>query len=147
MPFITGDERSDKTATALRFIVEVDGSILAQFSECSGLDVTVAADSYQEGGDNGVTLKFPGRVDYSNLQLKRGIAESTDLFDWMMAVTRGEHVRKNVSVQVVTPDMTVIRTWQFKEAFPVKWTGPSLQSTGSSAVVEALDLAHEGLLT
>jgi phage tail-like protein len=56
-------------------------------------------------------------------------------------------VRKNVSIQVLTPDMTEIRRWQFKEAFPVKWSGPSLQTTGNSIAVESLELAHEGFLT
>lgn len=146
MPAYPGDAVSDKTATAFCFTVEVDGSIIAMFTECSGLGLSIAEEKYEEGGENNVTLKFPGRVDYTNLTLKRGIAESTDLLDWVKGVMQGEHLRKNVSIRVLTPDLTEIQRWQFKDAFPVRWTGPSLQTTSNSVAVETLELAHNGFV-
>jgi len=143
---IIGDATSSKTATANSFAVEIDGSIVAKFTECSGLGVTIAVQKYEEGGDNGVTLKFQGRADYANIVLKSGVAESTDLFDWMLKIVRGEYSRKNVSIRVLHADLAEIRSWQFTGAFPVKWTGPSLQSASNSMAIETLELAHEGFV-
>jgi phage tail-like protein len=142
----TGDAVSSKTVVAHNFAVEIDGSIVAKFTECSGLAVTVSVDKYEEGGDNGVTLKFQGRTDYTNIVLKSGVAESTDLFDWMLKIIRGEYSRKNVSIRVLAADLSEIRSWQFTGAFPVKWTGPSLQSSSNSMAIETLELAHEGFV-
>jgi len=147
MTTLAGNDVTSKTAATQRFSVEIDGSIAATFSECSGLAVQIATQKYEEGGDNGVTLKFQGRVDYTNIVLKHGITESTDLFDWLLRIVRGEYARKNVSVRVLTSDLSEIRSWQFKGAFPVKWTGPTLNTTSSSIAIETLELAHEGFVT
>jgi phage tail-like protein len=146
MTTFVGDDVTSKTATAGRFAVEIDGSIVATFSECSGLAVTIAVQKYEEGGDNGVTLKFPGRADYSNIVLKHGITESTDLFDWIMQIINGENARKNVSIRVVNQDLSDIRVWHFTGAFPVKWTGPTMQTTSNSIAIETFELAHEGFV-
>jgi phage tail-like protein len=146
MKTFAGDDVSSKTATSSHFAVEIDGSIVASFTECSGLGVTIGVDKYEEGGDNGVTLKFQGRTDYTNIVLKHGITESTDLFDWLIKIVRGEYARKNVSIRVLTADLSEIRSWQFTGAFPVKWTGPTLTANASSVAIETLELAHEGFV-
>ncbi len=147
MTTLAGSETTSKTATLPRFAVEIDGSIAATFTECSGLGVTVATQKYEEGGDNSVTLKFQGRVDYTNIVLKHGVTESTDLFDWMLRIIRGEFARKNISIRVLNADLSEIRSWQFTGAFPVKWTDPSLNTTSGSIAIETLELAHEGFVT
>ncbi len=140
-----------KTGLAARFEVEIDGSVVASFSECSGMGVTVATEKLEEGGANSKTLKFPGRVDYSNLTLKHGVTDSTDLFDWFMQVVRGEKVRKQVSVRLFnygsgSGEMVETVSWQYLNAFPVKWTGPSLEAGSTSVAIESLELAHEGFV-
>ena len=35
--------------------------------------------------------------------------------------------------------------WDFKEAFPVKWTGPDLRADSGSVAIESVELAHRGL--
>jgi phage tail-like protein len=135
-----------------RFEIEIDGSVVATFSECSGLGVTVQTEKMEEGGANHTTHKFPGRVDYSNLVLKHGITYTTDLFDWFMQVVRGEKVRKQVSIRLFGYEaggdgLKEMTSWQYLDAFPVKWTGPTLQATSNNVAVETLELAHEGFVT
>ena len=36
------------------------------FSECSGLDMSLEIEEYKEGGNNGLILRFPTRVKWSN---------------------------------------------------------------------------------
>ena len=35
--------------------------------------------------------------------------------------------------------------WDFKEAFPYKWTGPDLRASSSDVAFESVELAHRGL--
>ena len=35
--------------------------------------------------------------------------------------------------------------WNFREAWPTKWTGPSFNATGNEVAIETLEIAHEGL--
>ena len=40
--------------------------------ECTGLEMSMQPEEYKEGGRNGAVLKFPNRVTWSNLTLKKG---------------------------------------------------------------------------
>jgi len=138
--------RSDKFGMAPRFAVEADGTIVATFSECSGLSATVKTDSWEEGGLNYATQKFPGRTDYGNLTLKHGITDSLDLYNWFLQVVQGAMSRKSITIKLFTPDtQKVIRSWHLVRAFPVKWTGPSLQAGSNALAIETLEFAHDGL--
>ena len=35
--------------------------------------------------------------------------------------------------------------WNFVNAWPVKWTGPSFNAKNNDVSIETLELAHEGL--
>ena len=37
--------------------------------------------------------------------------------------------------------------WNFKDAYPVKWSGPELRGSNTEVAVETLELAHRGLTT
>ena len=137
---------SDKLALSPRFAVEVDGTIIATFSECSGLTATMRNDKWEEGGANHTTLKFPGRTDFGNITLKHGISYSSDLFDRVLKVLRSEDARKQITVKLVTQDLQEMRSWHFLRAFPVKWTGPTLQTTSNTIAVEAIEFAHDGFV-
>ena len=142
---------SDKIAVGPRFEVELGGSIVATFSECSGLGVTIQTEKLEEGGVNNTTRKLPGRSDFTNIVLKRGVTHSTDLYDWLVKVMNGQKVRQNISIRVFSwkpsgGGLEEMVNWQFANAFPVKWTGPSFQATGNAIAVETLELAHDGFV-
>src|SRR3954471_21600460 len=53
----------------------VTDTLLGGFTECGGLEMNLAIEDYKEGGNNGAVLKFPGRVSWANLSLKRGVTQ------------------------------------------------------------------------
>jgi phage tail-like protein len=136
----------DKIAVGARFDLEITGIVVASFSECSGFGLTLATDKLEEGGVNYTTRKLPGRTDFTNLVLKRGVTSSTELFDWTMETINGRVKRKTVTLHVLNPgakpeEMTF---WEFIRAFPVKWTGPTFQSNSNAGAIETFELAHDG---
>jgi phage tail-like protein len=115
------------------------------FSECTGLDISLDVEEYKEGGNNVCTLRFPTRVKWSNIRLKRGIATSDDLWLWHFGFVNGQVVRRDGVVTLQDEQQNAVKTWSFTRGLPVKWTGPSLNAAQNQIAIEELEIAHEGL--
>lgn len=115
------------------------------FSECSGLDMSLDVEEYKEGGNNGRILRFPTRIKWSNLRLKRGVATSDDLWLWHFGFVQGQVVRRDGVVTLQDEQQNPVKTWSFTRGLPVKWTGPSLNAAQNQIAIEELEIAHEGL--
>ena len=115
------------------------------FSECTGLDMSLDIEEYKEGGNNGLTLRFPTRVKWSNLRLKKGIATSDDLWLWHFGFVQGQVLRRDGVVTLQDEQQNPVKTWSFTRGLPVKWTGPSLNAAQNQIAIEELEIAHEGL--
>jgi phage tail-like protein len=127
------------------FLVELDGITQASFSECSGLDSHTEVIENHQGGDN-VVYKLPGKTSFSNLTLKWGLTDSTELWAWRLAVMEGNVQRKHGSIVVYDlANSTEVARWNFVNAWPAKWTGPAFDAKGNAIAIETLELAHEGI--
>ena len=128
------------------FHVEIDGITRASFQEVSGLDSTIDVTEYREGGDETIR-KLPGRTKFSNIVMKRGTTDNSDLYDWHMRWVTGNPnaERKNVYVILLDRQGNEKIRWHFVNAWPVKWTGPSFNAKGNDTAIETLEIAHEGL--
>jgi len=115
------------------------------FSECTGLDMSLDIEEYREGGNNGLILRFPSRVKWSNLRLKRGVATSDELWLWHFGFVSGQVVRRDGVVTLQDEQQKPVRSWSFTRGLPVKWTGPSLNASQNQVAIEELEIAHEGL--
>lgn len=133
-----------------RFLFEVDGVEIGTFSEVSGLSVEVAVDPVEEGGQNQFIHKLPGRMEWPNIVLKRGITQSDQLFEWLSR-TSGDGYEKEKSLDRNSAAITVLngtgdrlRTWVMDKALPVKWNGPQFASGSDAFAEEELEIAHHG---
>lgn len=122
------------------------GSLQLVFSELSGLKFETEVFDYQEGGENSFTHRLPGRSKASNLILKRGIAPTREFLHWYMKIAAGNIDKHNISVKMYDLANRHIASWEFADAYPVSWTGPSFKAGDSTLAVESLELAHSGLL-
>jgi len=127
------------------FLVEMDGITRAGFQECSGFDSTIDVIEHREGGENTTVRKLPGLTKYSNIVLKWGMTDDTDLYDWHHKVVRGDIERKNGSIVVLNRKGEEVARWNFYRAWPTKWDGPDLNAEGNDVAIETLELAHEGV--
>jgi phage tail-like protein len=128
------------------FLVELDGIAQASFIECGGLEGTTEVIETREGGDNTTVRKLPGKTTYSDLTLKWGLTASDELWRWRQQVIEGTVKRKNGSIVVFDlQNHREVARWNFVNAWPSKWDGPSLNARGSEVAIETLTLAHEGI--
>src|SRR5215203_1982093 len=139
----TGDRRDP--FRSFNFAVEIDGLARAGFRECSGLDASQDPIEYCEGTEGLTARKLPGLNKFSNITLKWGMTDDTELWDWRKKAMTGKVERKNGSIVLLDDTGAEKMRWNFREAWPTKWTGPSFNATGNEVAIETLEIAHEGL--
>src|ERR1700744_6271754 len=123
----TGDRHDP--VLAFRFAVEISGLFVAGFSEVSGLQAEIEVQEYREGGVNGYIHKRAGPTKYSsNLILKKGITDSTELWSWYRDVMRGKIKRKPVDVVLMSSAGEEWLRRKPQNAYPVNGTGAPLKA-------------------
>ena len=127
------------------FRVELDGITRAGFTDCTGLDSTQAPISYREGTDSLTGGKIPGTNVYSNITLKWGLSDDRELYDWRQKAADGTVQRKNGSIVLLDDQGNEKIRWNFVQAWPTKWTGPTFSAAGTAIAIESIDIAHEGV--
>ncbi len=127
------------------FQVEIDGITQASFAECTGLDSSTNVVEYREGGFNTTPRKLPGQSTYSDIVLKRGITDSAELWDWRQTVVNNNIERKNGSIVLRDNAGQEKMRWNFSEAWPSKWEGPSFDAKANDVAIETLTISHEGV--
>ena len=118
---------------------------LGCFTQVTGFSTQVDVLEYAEGGQNTFVHRLPTRTKQGNITLKRGvITDEKALIDWYQKTV--------VEVQPVSLIVTLndtenkrIRTWNFRNAYPIKWTGGDLNAGGTEFLTESLEVAHNGM--
>lgn len=127
------------------------------FQECSGLEIEMDIQEYQEGGRNNGVIRRAGRAKFQSIVLKRGMffeagdgttpKANADLWMWMQSIINGERPipRYDGIIYVKSQDNTVRATWVFERGLPAKIKGPELNGKTGEIAIEELTIAHEGL--
>ena len=134
-----------------KFLIEVDGLEIGKFLEVSGLTVDVKVETVEEGGENQFVHKLPGRLEWPNVVLKRGVTRSDNLFAWLskssgegFAGEGSKLTRRSAAIVLLGTDGKRLRSWTLADAFAVKWSGPQFAATSTDAATEELEIAHHG---
>jgi phage tail-like protein len=131
---------------AFNFRVEIDGLVVASFSEVSGLSSDGDTVDYREGTDVALTVrKLPGLRKYSNVTLKRGVTQSLDLWQWYLNVVSGVSDRRNGSIVLMNEERQDVIRWNVQNAFINKYEVSTLNASGNEVAIETVELVHEGL--
>lgn len=123
----------------------------AGFSEVTGLEMRMQVEEYPAGGLNGAVLKFPGRVSWSNLVMKRGMLarrdpmDDSDLWAWFKSYLDGAGRRRDGVITLNDAAGAAKRAWAFRRGLPLRWSGPSLDAARSAVAIESIEIAHEGI--
>lgn len=115
------------------------------FSECSGLEMSLDVEEFSEGGRNGTVLKFPTRVKWSNITLKKGVGAGTALWDWHYGFVEGKGKRRDGVIMLLNDLHVPNNIWYFRRGLPVKYTGPTMNASQNNVAVETIEIAHEGI--
>ena len=92
--------------------------------------------------------KMPGQSRWENITLKYGVSSSTYLLNWRNEILNDEfskEKRRNGAVVMYNLQMEEVRRFNFINAWPVSWEGPSLNADGADIAIETVVLAHHGI--
>jgi len=115
-----------------------------RFRDVSGLTMELEEQTYNEGGENRFSHKFPVRGRYPDLVLKRGLLKDSGLRRWVLDAVH------NLVIQPVTVWVTLLdethaplQTYTVIGAWPKKWVISDFSAESSEIVVETLELAYQ----
>ncbi len=127
------------------FLVEIEGIIAGGFSQVSGLTVETGVEPHNEGGVNDLVYKLPKGTSYSDIELQKGITDIDILWYWHQEIVQGNIIRKNGTITLLDHSGNPVKWWDFYDAYPIKWQGPSLNaSSGNTIAIETVTLTHHG---
>jgi len=94
---------------------------------------------------NAYTYELPGQISYGHIKFETGMSSSDFFYKWMMdGQLDGWIQTKNFSLIQRRPApnaYTIVRKWDFFDAYPVKWKISDLSvSDSEKIVIESLEL-------
>ena len=131
------------------FTLKIGGKeAIGKFREVSGLDTESEIIEQKEVDAQGkpMIVKVSGNPKWSNIELKRGIDIDKGLYEWRrMVEDQGpDGARTDCTLELLDYDGSAIATYSIQQAWPVKYTGVSMNAGSNEVAVEGITLAHEG---
>jgi phage tail-like protein len=115
----------------------------------SGLNKVMDTIDIYEGGASGKYRTLPGKKHWPTLVLQGVVAQNDkSFFDWFESVTIGSIARARAHGTIRLKNgngATPVATWTFDGAFPIKYSGPTLDTHSALLAFETIELTHQGL--
>jgi phage tail-like protein len=90
--------------------------------------------------------KLPSPNQYSPITLKQGVTDDRSLWEWHSKIAAtAQTERKNGSIVLTDEAGQEKERWNFVNAWPTKWTGPSFNTTANEVPIETLEISHQGM--
>ena len=127
------------------FRLLVAGISIGEFKTVGPLESSIEVMEESVGGSL-TNVKEPGRVSYPNVVCTRGVTDNRDAYDMYVSYEQGiVDANFPLTVQQLTRDGSILKTWTIKEAFPVRFKAGDWDAMSSEAVIEELEFAITGL--
>ncbi len=120
-------------------------AVKGSFAEVSGLEGAQDPIEYRNGSEDITVRKIQGLKKFTNITLKRGVIGDLALWNWILEGMNGTVHRTEGSIVLLDEARNEVMRWNFKRAWPCKWTGPGLNAKNNEIAMETLEICHEGL--
>ena len=127
------------------FLLEIEGTTAAGFTEVGGLSAESDIIEYREGSDLPRMRKLPALFKFANITLKRGYTQNRELWEWRKTTLDGATERKQGAIVLLDESREPVLRWEFFEGWVSKYEGPALNSTANEAAIESIEIAIEDL--
>lgn len=130
---------------AVGFFVVIDKVALPSFSECRGIGVEYAMETWSEGGQNDYLHQLPGRKSYTPITLTRYLDSSSGaLAAWFDSANDRAVPYRQASISACDPRGKQLASWTLRDVVPMRYTGPGFASGTPAAASESVELVHHG---
>jgi phage tail-like protein len=119
------------------------------FQAVSGLDseTDVVEHKFVDEQGRPAIRKVAGQIKWSNITLKRGVDENLELWKWRDTVIKkgADAARIDGTIALIDVAGSTIATYQFKQGWPIKYSGATLDASSNTVALEEVHIAHEGV--
>jgi phage tail-like protein len=145
----------DRTAPypAYNYLIDLKGprdpaKLLGGFSDVNGLTTETHISDYRDGNEpKAHTRKIPGSYTVGKVTLKRGVVNSSDLWDWIQQTrVKGVAAQRDVTITLRDEAGNPVQVYKLFNVSPSKISGPTLVAKGGGEVaMEELELTPEDI--
>lgn len=141
---------ADYPPVAFSFSVHIKAgsdSVDSSWQEVSGLSAEMRTEDLIAGCENSFIYKLPVGTSWGPLVLKRGapVPRGSKLISWITdAILNFKFDPCFITITLLGPGQTPLMKWDFKYAYPVKWSFTELKSMENAIMIESLELVHQG---
>ena len=123
------------------------GGTNISLNEVSGLNILVdVVQNHDSASPAPSPVKMPGMIHYTNLIFRRPIRNGdNEFYSWMNTITLNSAERRDITISLLDASHSPVTSWKVKNAFPIRYSGPVLNSNSSNIAIEELEIAHEGI--
>ena len=119
----------------------------ARFKEVSGISFEIQTEPWKEAGGDYGERPLPTQMKFDNLKLSRGLVPLASPFaDWIFDCIEGSDENyikpEDMLVTVLNQHGLPLISWNFKEAWPVKWQLASLDSMKNEILMETMEFKY-----
>jgi phage tail-like protein len=133
-----------------RFLIEIEDVRVGTIESIENLSAQLEILEYKDGDDLQIR-KRPGRASYGDVTLKKGVVESSALWDWWQSLSDGKVERKKISVILADEKGNETLRWVLHECWPSRWElaarpdpdGPGVLFEAITFVVEKIELVRK----
>lgn len=138
-----------------KFRVKWDGRYVAGVSKVSALKRTTEIVKHRDGGDPSSSRKSPGRTEYEDLTLERGVTHDVEFERWANKIWNygsglGQEVsladfRKDLIIELYNEAGQLVLAYKVYRAWVTEYQAmPELDANANAVAIQTLKLAHEG---
>lgn len=118
------------------------------FQEVSGIHVEFPVEEVTEGGENRFKHRLPSPPKYNNLVVKRGaVVLGSPLIAWCKQTLESDFTSQlqlqDITVNLLDSTASPIMSWNFVNAYPVKYEVSNFLSQENSIVIETIEFAYQ----
>jgi|SRR5882724_8625522 len=132
------------------FNVKITGlrtDVDTSFAEADGLETELGIMEIKEGGENRYSHRLPDRATHGKLTLKRGVMLlSSNLAQWCKDTLESDFgtpfKTKDIDVSLLDSRGDPLLVWNFRNAWPVKWSVAGLDAQKNSIALETVEFAY-----
>jgi len=115
-----------------------------RFTDVSGLSVEVTTEEVADGGENRFVQKYPGRLKYPELVLKRGLLVRSQIARWIESCLERDRIEpRDIYVKLLNDQHQPLMTWHVAKAYPTKWAVSDLNASSNTIAVETLQMCYQ----
>lgn len=135
---------NDYPGTSIRYEIEIDDVSFSSFTAIEGLEFEVEVFEWNEGGNNGHVHRLPGRRKYKNVKLTRPVDRESQAISGWFSRLADRITPTTATVKLMDANAAEIARWDLRGVWPVKYTGPSLDSDNAAVMKESIEFSHDG---